>query len=164
MCLNGFASETYDFVIMLGPMYHIFGENNKIQAFSEALRVLKPEGIMMISYCMNEYNIVVHGFMERRISEWINEKRLSDDFHFTGTEKDVFNYVRIEDIDRINSKFNIERIKILSPDGSADYIRSLLKSLSEEELDIFIKYQLSICERPDLIGAGSSVIDIIIKK
>lgn len=163
MDLGQFPNERFDIVIMLGPMYHVFGEDNKIKVLSESFRLLKPGGIILVAYCLNEYNIVAHAFVERQIGDFLKEKKISKEFCTIGTEKDVFDYVRIEDINRINSMFALERIKIISPDGPTDYIRSALALLSEEEFNLFKNYQLSICERMDLIGAGSSVVDILRK-
>ena len=74
----------------------------------------------------------------------------------------MYDYVRIEDIDRLNSRCEgIERIKILSPDGAANYMRPFLNKLSEVEFTYFLDYQLAICERADLIGAGAHTVDIL---
>ena len=37
--LSGFESESYDITLLLGPMYHLFTEEEKLKALSEALRV-----------------------------------------------------------------------------------------------------------------------------
>ena len=85
-----------------------------------------------------------------------------DVFHTINSTKDLYDYVRIEDIDRLNSRCEgIERIKILSPDGAANYMRPFLNKLSEEEFTYFLDYQLAICERADLIGAGAHTVDIL---
>ena len=71
--------------------------------------------------------------------------------------------VRIEDINKLASDANLERVKIIGVDGATDYIRPTLNKLSEEDFKTFINYQLSICERPELLGASSHVMDILKK-
>ncbi len=40
-------------------------------------------------------------------------------------------------------------------------MRPFLNKLSEEEFTYFLDYQLAICERADLIGAGAHTVDIL---
>ena len=143
-------------------MYHLFDENDKLNALNEAKRVTKKGGVILVAYVMNEYGVITYAFKERNILDVMKDKRLTDDFHTINSTKDLYDYVRIEDIDRLNSMCEgIERIKILSPDGAANYMRPFLNKLSEEEFTYFLDYQLAICERADLIGAGAHTVDIL---
>ena len=76
---------------------------------------------------------------------------------------DLYDYVRIEQIDALNQEAGLERIKIITPDGPANYMRQVLNSLTEEEFELFIQYHLSTCERQDLIGAAAHTVDILRK-
>ena len=69
--------------------------------------------------------------------------------------------MRIEDINKLNEAANLFRIKIISPDGPANYMRMYLNSLSEEEFELFMQYHMATCERQDLIGAGAHTLDIL---
>lgn len=37
--MSAFESETYDIVLLLGPMYHLFTDTDKHKALDEAIRV-----------------------------------------------------------------------------------------------------------------------------
>ena len=76
---------------------------------------------------------------------------------------DLYDYVRIEQIDALNQEAGLERIKIITPDGPANYMRQVLNSMTEEEFELFIQYHLSTCERQDLIGAAAHTVDILRK-
>jgi hypothetical protein len=76
--------------------------------------------------------------------------------------------MRIEDIDALNkaqcqTNSWLERIKIISPDGPANYMRPFLNQLSDEEFEAFVRYQMATCERMDIIGAGAHTVDILRK-
>ncbi len=160
--LSKFPENFYDVTLLFGPMYHLFDENDKLKALNEAKRVTKKGGVILVAYVMNEYGVITYAFKERNILDVMKDKRLTDDFHTINSTKDLYDYVRIEDIDRLNSRCEgIERIKILSPDGAANYMRPFLNKLSEEEFTYFLDYQLAICERADLIGAGAHTVDIL---
>ena len=54
-------------------------------------------------------------------------------------------------------------MKVLAPDGAADYMRRELNALDEESFEHFIEYQMAVCERPDLLGASSHTVDVLRK-
>lgn len=162
--LKRFAAETFDLTLLFGPMYHLFGQAEKLQALKEAVRVTKPGGIIMAAYCMNEYGVLTYAFKERHILECVEEARLTADFHTISQKENLYDYMRIEDINKLAEEAGLSRIKILSPDGPANYMRPFLNQLSEEEFEHFVQYQMATCERADLIGAGAHTLDILRKQ
>lgn len=161
--LKKLASDTFDLTLLFGPMYHLFGFDDKLKALNEAKRVTKPGGIILVAYCMNEYSVLTYAFKEKHILECVEQNRFTEDFHTLSTRENLYDYVRLEDINALNKESNLTRLQILSPDGPANYMRPFLNQLSEEEFEWFLKYHLSTCERQDLIGAGAHTLDILQK-
>lgn len=161
--LKKLPDEYFDVTLLFGPMYHLFGFEDKLKALSEAKRVTKKGGIILVAYVMNEYGVITYAFKERNIRACVEEKRLTEDFHTISEMKDLYDYMRIEDINELNEATGLERIKIISPDGPANYMRPFLNQLDEDEFEMFIKYHLATCERQDLIGAGAHTVDILRK-
>ena len=81
----------------------------------------------------------------------------------TVSEQDLYDYVRLEDIENVNEAAGCERVKIVTPDGPANYIRQFVNQLDEEEYEMFYRYHLATCERADLLGAAAHTLDIIRK-
>ncbi len=161
--LSIFKDNTYDITILFGPMYHLINEEDKIKALKEAKRITKKNGLIFISYYMNEYAIIKHGFIENNIKEAIKNKEIDQNFKITPKEDDLYSMVRLEDINHYKDTLNLKRIKILSQDGSADYLRKTINNMDEETFEIYYQYHLSICERKDLLGASSHILDILQK-
>lgn len=161
--LKRFEEESFDLTLLFGPMYHLFSYEDKMQALKEAKRVTKPGGIIMVAYCMNEYGVLTYAFKERHILECVEDNRLTDDFKTISGMENLYDYMRVEEIDKLVEDSNLSRVKILSPDGPANYMRPFLNQLSEEEFDHFVRYQMATCERADLIGAGAHTLDILRK-
>lgn len=159
--LKKLADNTFDVTLLFGPMYHLFGHDDKLKALNEAKRVTKSGGIILVAYCMNEYGVLTYAFKEKHILECMEEKRLTEDFHTISFKENLYDYVRIEDINKLNEAAGLFRIKIISPDGPANYMRMYLNSLSEEEFELFMQYHMATCERQDLIGAGAHTVDIL---
>jgi ubiquinone/menaquinone biosynthesis C-methylase UbiE len=161
--LKKLESNYYDVTLLFGPMYHLFGFEDKNKALSEAKRVTAPGGVILVAYCMNEYGVITYGFKERHVLECMSEGRFTKDFKTISDKSELYDYMRIEDIDELNKAQGLERIKIISPDGPANYMRPFLNQLSDEEFEAFIQYQMATCERKDLIGAGAHTVDILRK-
>lgn len=159
--LKKLESTSYDVTLLFGPMYHLFGFEQKLRALSEARRVTKPNGVILVAYCMNEYGVITYGFKERNVLSCMAEERFTEDFKTISTPDKLYDYMRIEDIDALNEAAGLRRIKILSPDGPANYIRPFLNQLTDEEFELFVRYQMAVCERADLIGAGAHTVDIL---
>ena len=156
-------SEHYDIVLELGPMYHLFTEDDRIQALLEAKRVLKKDGILFTAWCMNEYAVLIHGFREGAVKASLENGKLNGDFHVNNTEEDLYSFVRISDIDRLNEAAGLKRVKILSSDGPANYMRKEITAMDEETFSLFMDYHLKTCEYPELLGAGGHILDILTK-
>lgn len=163
MNLKKLENDTFDITLLFGPMYHLFGHEDKLKALKEAKRVTKPGGMILVAYCMNEYGVLTYAFKEKHILECMEEHRLTEDFHTVSFKENLYDYVRIEDIDKLNAAADLKRVKIISPDGPANYMRMYLNSLTEEEFELFIQYHMATCERQDLIGAGAHTLDILLK-
>lgn len=161
--LKKFPDNSFDITILFGPMYHLITHEEKLTALCEAKRITKPGGYLFVSYCMNEYSILTYGFKEHHLKECMKDGRISEDFYCKPKSDELYDYVRLEEINTLNSEAGLKRIKIISADGPANYMRTVLNSLSDEEFDLFIRYHLSTCERPDLIGAGAHTVDILQK-
>lgn len=163
MNLKKLQDESFDVTLLFGPMYHLFGFEDKSKALGEAKRVTKKGGVILAAYCMNEYSVITYGFKERHILECMEQGRFTEDFKTISSPDALYDYMRIEDINALNQAQGLERIQIISPDGAANYMRPFLNQLSDEEFERFVQYQMSVCGRADLIGAGAHTVDILRK-
>ena len=112
---------------------------------------------------MNEYGVLTYGFKENNVKACLEDGRLNSEFHCVSEEKDLYDYVRLEDIDKLDEAAGLTRIQIISADGPADYMRPVLNAMDEATFQLFVEYHLSTCERPELLGAGAHTLDILRK-
>ncbi|MBQ3665776.1 MAG: methyltransferase domain-containing protein [Lachnospiraceae bacterium] len=162
--LSRFEDESFDMALLFGPMYHLCRFEDKVKALKEAVRVTKTGGVILVAYVMNEYSIITYGFKENQILKAIEEGKVTSDFRVNPSQEDLYDYVRLEEINALNHAVaNVERIKIISADGPADYLRPVLNKMDEETYHRFIEYHLATCERMELIGAAAHTVDILKK-
>ena len=158
--ISKLPDNTYDITLLFGPMYHLISYEEKLKALNEAKRVTKNNGYIFISYCMNEFAVITHGFIDNNIISEINNKRLNKDYLITPKEDDLYSFVRLEDINKLLDDSGLKRIKILSQDGPTEYIKKTVNKMDSKTLDLFFDYHLKTCERPELLGAGRHILDI----
>lgn len=159
--MSCYADNTFDLTLILGPMYHLFTDADKIQALTEAVRVTKPGGYILAAYCMNEAVVIQEAFVKGQIKELLS--MLTEDFHCISLPEELFSMVRIEEIHKFTETLPVRRLKTLTTDGAALYYRKMLAEMDEESYELWVKFHLSTCERPDLIGATNHSLDILQK-
>lgn len=159
--LHFLPDETFDITLIFGPLYHLHTQQDMLKAISEARRVTKKGGVILAAYVMNEYSILTYCFKEGHIKEALEQKKLTQDFHTIADESELYTYLRIEDINELNRLSGLERIKLIAADGPSDYMRRELNAMDEETFSHFIDYHLATCERPELLGASSHLVDIL---
>lgn len=161
--LKKFEDNSFDIVLLLGPMYHLFCFEDKLNALLEAKRVLKPNGIIFVAYVLNDYAIIKHGFVDGFINNAIENNEITKQFLIKDDIKNLYSFSTIKQINKLNKTANLKRAKIIGVDGATDYIRQTLNKMDEKTFKIFLDYQQSVCERKDLLGASSHILDILKK-
>ena len=164
MDLSGFESEKYDITLLLGPMYHLYTEEDKLKALSEAIRVTKRGGIVFAAYCMGDASVLQYGFGRGMIRDLMENCMLDPEtFDTFSNPWDIFELHRMEDIDALRIRFDVQRLHFVATDGYSNHIREKLDEMDEETYQLFIKYHLATCERLDLIGYSNHTLDIFRK-
>jgi ubiquinone/menaquinone biosynthesis C-methylase UbiE len=159
--LSFLPEASFDITLIFGPMYHLHTQEERLKVFEEAKRVTKKGGTILAAYVMNDYSIIEYCFKKNKIKEVMSAGQLTKDFKTISTEKDLYSYLRLEDINGLNKRAGLERIKIIAADGPSDYMRRELNAMDEETFKLFLEYQLSNAERPELLGASSHTVDIL---
>ena len=161
--LSALPDHAYDMTMLLGPMYHLYTLEDKLQAMREAIRVTKPDGYILVAYCMNEAAVIGYGFVRNHAKE-LRKSLVTPDWHCISEPKELFELVRTEDIDSLDAEFPVERLGLVATDGASHYLRECIDAMDDEVFDLWLDYHFSVCERQDLVGASNHTLDILRKK
>lgn len=160
--LSFLSDNTFDITLCLGPMYHLFSEEEQEKAIKEAIRVTKPCGKIFFSYITNESVIINYFLRERHL---VDEKDLHDeDFLVKNSPQEVFYVCTVSEFKNKMKNFNVKYLNNVATDGIASIVNEDLEYLDDEEFEEWIKYHLATCERKDLIGYSSHIIYICEKE
>lgn len=162
--LSAFADDTYDVTLLLGPMYHLFTEEEKLAALGEAIRVTKKGGVIFAAYCMGDASVLSYGFIRGRIEEIIEKCMVNPDtFDTFSNPWDLFELHRKEDIDALRSRFAVTQLHFVATDGYANHMRETLAAMPENHYALYLKYHFATCERPDMVGYSHHTLDVFRK-
>ncbi len=154
----------YDITLLLGPMYHLYTEAEQRKALAEAIRVTKKGGIVFVAYCSSD--MTMYRFCIRRgmLKTILRQNKIDlDDYRLLSTPEDVFALHRKSDVDELMKNFHVTRLHYVGTDMLVHLVREGMEGLDEEDFAFYMKYHLSICERPDMIGATNHMLDVFRK-
>ena len=163
--LSAFAENTFDITLVLGPMYHLFTEEDQKQAIREAVRVTKPGGTVFAAYCGNEATMVQYCFGRGMIRD-SHLRSLIDPVTFKASSDpaELFQLYRKEEIDELMVDFSVDRLHYVGTDMATNYMRETVDAMDDELFDLYVQYHYSICERADCVGVSHHILDIFRKK
>lgn len=163
--LSQFKSNTYDLVLLLGPMYHLFTKEDKLKALSEAIRVTKKKGVIFVAYCMGDASILSYGFIRGEIYNIIEKCMLdTETFDTFSNPWDLFELHRKEDIDKLRSEFQVTQLHFVASDGYTNHMRETVDNMDDRMYGLYVKYHLATCERQDMVGYSHHTLDIFRKE
>ncbi len=162
--LRGIPSDQYDITLLLGPMYHLYTEEDKLAALSEAIRVTKKDGIVFVAYCNNDISVYHFGFLRSGFKGGEYDHLIDfETFKLSSTPKEVFSLYRKEEIDSLMSHFSTERLHYVGSDMLTRFIGSAVDEMDEKTFEMYMKFHYCICERGDMVGASDHMLDIFRK-
>lgn len=104
--LQNIGSDRYDVTLLLGPMYHLYTEEDQIAAMSEAIRVTKKGGIVFAAYCNNDITVYHFGFLRGGFNIGGHDELIDfETFKLNSTPKEIFALYRQEDVNKLDESF-----------------------------------------------------------
>ena len=128
------------------------------EALKEAARICKR--VLFVTYIMNEYSVIRYAFMDQNYTQ-VKDK-LDETYRIDDPDA-LFFQARIEDMDELNRICGLKLLCRFASDGPSDYIRSQLNAMDDETFAAYLNFHQKTCERKDLLGASSHVVDILTK-
>jgi len=165
--LSGFASNTYDITLLLGPLYHMYNQKDKRQALGEAIRVTKPGGVVFAAYILSDGCILDSGFRRGAfdVAEFMQNGYFdSETFAASSEPKLIVELIRPDDIDELMAAFPAtKRLHLVASDGYAIWMREAVDAMDDAQFGLYLRYHFATCERGDLIGMSSHALDVFRK-
>ena len=147
--LSRFGDDTFDVTLVLGPLYHLYEDKDIKKAIDEAIRVTKKNGIIMIAYITSD-GVFADWGVDHLLDGYPND--FDKNFKLVRYPEGLFAPFYIEEFNNIMKKYNVKFLHNVATDGIVNIMSDKINNLSEDEYKVWVKYQLSVCEREDCQG------------
>ena len=160
--MSAFESDSYDIVLLLGPMYHLFNDEDKHKALSEAIRVAKKDGVIYASYCNNDTSMYKF-FYKNRVLKYLKKGLIKEDYHTVSSPEEILELYRKSDIDKLMENHNVTRLHFVGVDMLSYLFDDRFDLLSDREFEEYMKFLSNLCEREDCVGLSIHMLDVFRK-
>ena len=147
MDLSRYEDGSFDVVLLLGPLYHLHGEDDKQRCIAEARRVCKPGGKLFFAFISNDF-VILTEFSYRTdyfaAGEYNKETFKLMDFPF------VFHTV--DECRRMLREGGVHVVHEVAADGASELMEKQIDAMDEESYRQYLRYHFYICEKPEFLG------------
>lgn len=156
--LSRFADETFDVTLVLGPMYHLFDDEEVAAAISEAIRVTRSGGAIAFAYLPSD-SVCAHVDI---IAELLDDREhyFDETFNLRRIPEETFATFRIDEFEGLLDGHGVTVIHEVATDGIAPIIKDRINTLTPEQFAVWADYQLTVCERRELQGYSGHMLCI----
>lgn len=152
--LSDFADNTYDVVLLLGPLYHILDQTDRDKCIQEARRVCKKDGVIFFAYISNDMVILSEAF-----SYDINYFKGDSYNHETfAVENFPFVFFTVGDARKELVRNGVPIIKEIAVDGVSELLADKINKLDDESYAQYLRYHLYCCEKPEMLGRSNHLL------
>ena len=145
--LSRYADDSFDAVLLFGPLYHLHREEDRQRCIAEAKRVCKQNGKLFFAFISNDMVI-------------LTEFSYRPDYFLTGDyDKETF---QLEDfpfafhtVEECRDMLQLGGVKILhqiASDGISELLEDKINAMDEENYSQYLRYHFYICEKPEFLG------------
>ena len=162
--LSMYEDNTFDMTLVLGPLYHLFKDEERDKVIEEAIRVTKSGGIIYYAFILSDLTMINWGFEKGNLVPNMGVM-ITDDYKVINREEYIFYLTYMSEIKKLMQEHDKQEVlTYVATDGVGRVMSDKINEMSDEEYKHYINYHLSICEREDLIGYSGHVLAIAKKK
>ena len=157
--LSCYADESFDIVLLFGPLYHLKNDADKLKCISEAKRVCKDRGKIFFAFISNDFVFLTEfGYNANYFTKGNYDKETFklNDFPF------VFHTV--DAARALLAKGNVTVLHEVASDGASELLAERINEMSDDDYAQYLRYHFYICEKPELLGMTNHLLFVGEKK
>lgn len=145
--LSMYEDESFDVVLVFGPLYHLHNQEDKLRCLEEAKRVCKKNGLIYVAFIAHDL-IPINEYCYNReffkSDEYDRDKlRVVDD---------PFVFHTVDECRALLRDAHISFIHEIATDGLSETLADKINEMNDESFNEYFKYHLYLCEKPELLG------------
>ena len=161
--LSRFGDNSFDVTLVLGPMYHLYENNEVNSAIDEAVRVTKPGGVILFAF-ISVFAIMYANYLYGNWAIGLEENFTSDGKvkHF---KEQLFTGYDVTEFEQLFHEKPVEWITTAGVDGLLEPLEKRTDfSVSDEDFKALADWYLSFSEKRELLGTTNHLLYICRKR
>ena len=157
--LSAFADDTFDAVLSLGPMYHLYESDEVHRAIDEAVRVTKPGGTLLFAF-ISVFGIMYANYLQ---GSWAlgQEENFTLDYRVRHFKEQLFTGYDVTEFESLFEGKPVTWITTAGTDGMLEPIEERADfSIKDEDFDAFAAWYLHFAEKRELLGSTNHLLYI----
>lgn len=146
MCI--FEDESFDVVLCMGALYHLFSYEDRMNAMHECVRVCKKSGILAFAY-LNKWGNFYNGMINNLKSMDLLYREFD-----SGNHEDIFFRTTAKEVDEMCRALNLTGLHNIGVDHLAFLSSERIDTMSDEEYAHLLDYQRKATQEPNIAGAS----------
>ncbi|MGM9602615.1 MAG: GNAT family N-acetyltransferase [Faecousia sp.] len=153
--LSRYDSDSFDVVLLFGPLYHLHEEADKLRCIEEAKRVCKKDGKIFFAFISNDMVILT---MQQSQEEYL----MNGDYNKETFRLDGFPFVfhTVDHCRQLLGKAGIQITHEVASDGASELLQELVNGLDDASYRQYLRYHFYICEKPEFLGMSNHLLFI----
>ena len=151
--LSRYESDSFDIVLLFGPLYHLHEEADKLQCIKEAKRVCKPDGKIFFAFISNDIVILT---MQQCQEDYL----MNGDYNKETFRLDDFPFVfhTPNRCRELLDKAGVQICHEVASDGASELLQDLVNAMDEASYQQYLRYHFYICEKPEFLGMSNHLL------
>ncbi len=150
--LDDVVTESYDAILLMGPLYHLLNETDRVQAVEACLGRLKPGGVLFAAFISMTAAMI---FAARELPEsilWEGEqpfyRKLLAGEDYAGPAFTYAYFIAPDYLLPFMERFPLTKLHLVGSEGiTAPFHQSLAKA-SPEAIGKWLELSMALCEQP----------------
>lgn len=151
--LSMFEDQSFDFVLCLGPLYHLSSVKDKMRCVQEAIRVCKQDGILFFAYISNDMVFVTESMLYN--PNFLNSEHYRIPFK---VNDGPFCFMTVGQMRQLMKNNGLEKVTHFAADGLSELLGDRINVMSEKQFKEWLNFHFYTCEKPECLGFSNHVV------
>ena len=157
--LSRYEDQSFDIVLLFGPLYHLQNDADKLKCIREAKRVCKDGGKIFFAFISNDFVFLTELSYDANYfssGDYNKETFRLNDFPF------VFHTV--DAARELLARGEVTVLHEVASDGASELMAARINEMSDEDYAQYLRYHFYICEKPEFLGMTNHLLFVGEKK
>ncbi len=149
--LSGFADQSFDVTLVLGPLYHLFEKEDVHKAIDEAIRVTRKNGVILFAF-ISVFGIMYSNYVT---GNWAagQAENFTEDYRVRHFEAQLFTGYDVTEFEQLFDEKPVEWITTTGTDGVLEQIEDRADfAFTDRDFAMFVDWYLAFSEKRELLG------------